>query len=84
MFIPPAWTLCLPPPVGLPRMCVAPLVIISLLLGAFLHGDMDDKPLFDRNRSVPQPVGIVSRIRAPKICYILKKYQKCNFMSLAF
>lgn len=28
-------------------MCVAPLVIVSLLLGALLHGDMDDNPLFD-------------------------------------
>jgi hypothetical protein len=28
-------------------MCVAPLVVVSLLLGAFLHGDMDDNPLFD-------------------------------------
>jgi len=28
-------------------MCVAPLVVASLLLGALLHGDMDDNPLFD-------------------------------------
>merc|ERR1719478_1682512 len=28
-------------------MCVAPLVVVSLLLGALLHGDMDDNPLFD-------------------------------------
>jgi hypothetical protein len=29
------------------NMCVAPLVIVSLLLGVLLHGDMDDNPLFD-------------------------------------
>jgi hypothetical protein len=28
-------------------MCVTPFVIASLLLGALLHGDMDDNPLFD-------------------------------------
>jgi len=28
-------------------MCVAPLVVASLVLAAFLHGDMDDNPLFD-------------------------------------
>jgi hypothetical protein len=28
-------------------MCVAPMVIVSLILGAILHGDMDDNPLFD-------------------------------------
>ena len=28
-------------------MCVAPMVIVSLLLGLLLHGDMDDNPLFD-------------------------------------
>lgn len=29
------------------NMCVAPLVVVSLLMGALLHGDMDDNPLFD-------------------------------------
>ena len=47
MFIPTAQTLSLPRPIGLYHMCVAPLVIVSLLLGALLHGDMDDNPLFD-------------------------------------
>jgi len=28
-------------------MCVAPFVVVSLLLGTLLHGDMDDNPLFD-------------------------------------
>lgn len=28
-------------------MCVAPMVVVALFLGALLHGDMDDNPLFD-------------------------------------
>jgi len=28
-------------------MCIAPLLIVCLVLGAILHGDMDDSPLFD-------------------------------------
>jgi hypothetical protein len=28
-------------------MCVVPFVIVSLILGTLLHGDMDDNPLFD-------------------------------------
>jgi len=28
-------------------MCIVPMVVVCLVLGAVLHGDMDDSPLFD-------------------------------------